>query len=82
MIWILSVDKDKSIKDLTPYVFSWDNKLQIAAYKRFVSREEPEKIIKHYSKANMPAIMGSEKFIKGVKIKGSSRINVKITPEG
>ena len=54
-------------------MFSWDNKLQIAAYKRFVSSEEPEKIIKHYSKANMPAIMGSEKFIKGVKIEFSKK---------
>ncbi len=48
-------------------MFSKDNKLQITAYKRFISKEEPEELIGHYSKKNMPSILGSDKFIKWVK---------------
>ena len=48
-------------------MFSQDKSLQIALYKRFVSTEEPGEIIQHYSKKNMPPILGSKKFIKWVK---------------
>jgi hypothetical protein len=48
-------------------MFSKDKKLQIIAYKRFISSEEPGELIEHYSKINMPSILGSEKFTKWVR---------------
>ena len=54
-------------------MFSEDKKSQIATYERFVSKQESESIIKHYSKINMPAMIGSEKFIKRVKKKFSKK---------
>ena len=54
-------------------MFSEDHKSQIAAYERFVSKEAPEEMVKRYSKSNMPAIMGSEKFITRVKNKFSQK---------
>ena len=47
--------------------FSKDKSLQVSNYKRFVSTEEPVELIQHYSKMNMPSIIGSDKFIKQVK---------------
>ena len=62
-------------------MFSKDKKLQITAYKRFVSKEEPEEIIDYYSKANMPSILGSEKFIKWVKDRFPKKKKGKEVPE-
>ena len=62
-------------------MFSEDSKSQVATYERFVSKEEPEEIIKNYSKTNMPSIMGSEKFIKRVKSKFSKKKKASEIPE-
>ncbi len=62
-------------------MFSKDKKLQITAYKRFVSKEEPEEIIDHYSKANMPSILGSEKFTKWIKDRFPKKKKEKEIPE-
>jgi len=62
-------------------MFSKDNKLQITAYKRFISKEEPEKIIEYYSKKNMSSILGSDKFIKWVKDRFPKKKKEKEIPE-
>jgi REP element-mobilizing transposase RayT len=62
-------------------MFSRDKSLQTRAYKRFVSAEEPEEIIHHYSKKNIPSILGREKFIKGVKDRFSKKKRKKEIPK-
>jgi REP element-mobilizing transposase RayT len=62
-------------------MFSKDNKLQITAYKRFISKEEPEKIIEYYSKKNIPSILGSDKFVKWVKDRFPKKKKEKEIPE-
>ena len=62
-------------------MFSKDKKVQITAYKRFVSKKEPEEIIKHYSRAHMPSILGGETFIKWVKARFPKKTKKKKLPE-
>ena len=62
-------------------MFSKDKKLQIIAYKRFISSDETGEIIEHYSKINMPSILGSEKFIKWVKDRFPKKVKDKEIPE-
>jgi len=62
-------------------MFSTDKGIQITSYKRFVSTEEPVELIEHYSKKNMPSILGSDKFIKWVKERFSKKKKEKEIPE-
>ena len=62
-------------------MFSKDERLQINAYKRFISTEEPAEIIQHYSKMNIPSILGSDKFIKWVKDRYPKKKKEKEIPE-
>jgi len=48
-------------------MFSKDTSLQVISYKRFMSTQEPVEFIQHYSKKNMPSILGSDTFSKWVR---------------
>ena len=62
-------------------MFSQDTSLQIISYKRFISTQEPVELIQHYSKKNMPSILGSDKFIKRVKERFAKKKKEKEIPE-
>ena len=62
-------------------MFSKDTSLQIISYKRFISTQEPLELIQHYSKKNMPSILGSDKFIKWVKERFAKKKKEKEIPE-
>ena len=60
---------------------STDKDLQMTAYRSFISTEEPEEIIQHYSRKNIPSILGSEKFIQRVKERFPKEKKEKEIPE-
>ena len=62
-------------------MFSREESLQMATYRKFVAREESLEIIKHYSRKNLPAILGSEKFIEMVKNLFTKKKKEKEIPE-
>ncbi len=62
-------------------MFSKDKDLQTAAYKRFISIEDSQELIRYYSKKNMLSIQGSEKFIKWVKDRFPKKKKEKEIPE-
>ena len=56
-------------------------KLQIAAYRRYVSLEESEKLTKYYSKKNTPSIIGGEDFVNSIKKRFSKKQKETEIPE-
>ena len=60
---------------------STDKDLQMTAYRSFISTEEPVEIIEHYSRKNIPSILGSEKFIQRVKERFPKEKKEKEIPE-
>jgi len=60
---------------------SRDASMQIKAYKRFVSTEELGELIQHYSKKNIPSILGGKKFITWVKDRFPKNKKEKEIPE-
>jgi REP element-mobilizing transposase RayT len=62
-------------------IFSTDKKLQIAAYKRYVSLEESEDLSKYYSKKNTPSIIGREDFVNSIKKRFSKKKKETEIPE-
>ena len=62
-------------------MFSKDTSLQIISYNGFISTQEPLELIQHYSKKNMPSILGSDKFIKWVKERFAKKKKEKEIPE-
>jgi len=68
-------------KDYILDMFSKDKSLQIISYKRFISAQEPVELIEHYSKKNMPSILGSDKFIKWLKDRFPKKKKEKEIPE-
>jgi REP element-mobilizing transposase RayT len=62
-------------------MFSKVKSLQIRAYKEFISTEEPREIMQHYSRENVPSMLGSEKFVDWVKFRFSKKKKEKEIPE-
>ena len=62
-------------------MFSKDKCLQIISYKGFISTQEPVELVQHYSRRNMPSILGSDKFIQWVKKRFPKKKKEKEIPE-
>ena len=62
-------------------MFSEDKDLQTAAYRKFISIEDSQELIRYYSKRNMSSILGSDKFIKWVKDRFPKKKKEKEIPE-
>ena len=62
-------------------MFSKDKGLQIISYKGFISTQEPVELVQHYSRRNMPSILGSDKFIQWVKKRFPKKKKEKEIPE-
>jgi putative transposase len=68
-------------KEFVLDMFSKDKKTQIFAYKRYLSSEESEEIMKHYSKKNTQSIIGDDDFVNSIKKKFSAKQKEKEIPE-
>ena len=62
-------------------MFSKDKRLQINAYKKFISTEDSAEIMQHYSKMNTPSMLGSDKFIEWVRDRYPKQKKGKEIPE-
>lgn len=62
-------------------MFSKDKRSKLTAYKRFISSGESPEFIKHYSKKNIPSIIGDKDFVKLIKERFSKKQKEKEIPE-